>query len=630
MIKKTVYALPIVIAIIIASSCALLNRKTSQTPEITTAANDDKIAIDASVGSDKLEAPTVAPKNNPTAKKEVSANRKHNYGTYLAGRVAHIRHDLNKAADYYMVVSDNVPEKQMLPNQLYIMLTSQGRIDEAVKYAEIAQKKGDPSPFIYTITAINQTKQKKYQEAIDTISKCDNPFAKSIFNPLIAAWNYAGLGDAKQALKALEPLQENPPLRAIYLFNAGAINDYLGNNKAAAAHYAALLKIKHMELAVFPLQVINNFYIRNQEPDKAMAAANMAVNKNNLMMTTILNDIKKMDTSTTPILSSPDIGISDALFSISLLLQQDNSNNSDLSMLFASLSSYANPNYPLPHMLTADILEKKELFSEANLAYNKIPSDSYAYYTAQFQIGKNLLRLNKAEEAKKVFLRLYDEYPPNPDIFTNLGEVARINQKYDEAAQYYQKAIDGYPENYRNELWPLYFAIGISYGAAGNNDLAEQYLRKVLEIKPNRMTQNHLAYILLQQNKNIEEAFELIVSAYNSSSDEGTITDSLGWAFYKIGNYNQAIKYLEKASDQSPSETIIYDHLGDAYWQNGRKREAEFQWNHALGLKDETGEFDREKTLQKLQSGLEKPIIPTFDSAKVEEQIKKLKQKEEN
>ena len=177
-------------------------------------------------------------------------------------------------------------------------------------------------------------------------------------------------------------------------------------------------------------------------------------------------------------------------------------------------------------------------------------------------------------------------------------------------------------------MWPLYFAIGISYGAAGINDLAERYLRKVLELRPNRMTQNHLGYILLQQNKNLDEAFELIVSAYNPNAADGTVTDSLGWAFYKTGNYEQAVRYLEKASDQAPSEAVIYDHLGDAYWQVGRTREAAFQWNHALGLKDDTGEFNRQATLKKLENGLEKPVLPAFDQKKIEKQIERLKTKE--
>ncbi len=596
-IEKAAYVLSILIGIVVANSCTLFNIPQQTAPAVSTLE----------------QAPT--------------AEGKQNYGSYLAGRVAHIRHNLNKAADYYKNAVDFVPDKQMLPSQLYIILTSQGRIDEAVAYAQMARKKGDESPFIDTIEAINLIKHGEYQKAIDTIGKTNNPIAVTFFNPLISAWSHAGLKDAKKATKALAPLAANAAFRPLYLFHAGAINDYLGNTKAAEAHYTALMNIRHMELAVFPLQVISNFYLRRAEPDKALRVAGLALNKDNLMMKTVIDDIKKADSNIEPILKQPETGLADALFSIALLLQQDGS-NADLSILFASLSSYCSPEYPLPRLLAADILEKRKLYAEANQAYRHIGPESYAYYTALFQTAKNLMQTDNTAEAEKIFRRLYTDYPPNPDILTNLGEIARIEGRYDEAAKFYQKAIDRYPSDSVTETWPLHFAIGISHGAAGRNDLAEKHLRKVLKLKPNRMTQNHLGYTLLQQNKKLEEAFELIVSAYNPKVADGTVTDSLGWAFYKIGDYEQAVRYLEAASNQAPSEAVIYDHLGDAYWQVGRKREAVFQWNHALRLKDNTGEFERQLTLKKLESGLEKPAIPSFDAKQIEKQVERLKAKE--
>ncbi len=101
------------------------------------------------------------------------------------------------------------------------------------------------------------------------------------------------MNDGPAALKALAPLGENEAFKPLYFFHAGAINDYLGNTKAAAAHYTALMNIKHMELAVFPLQVIANFYLRQNEPDKALSATRNAVNKNNLMMKSVIEDPQK-------------------------------------------------------------------------------------------------------------------------------------------------------------------------------------------------------------------------------------------------------------------------------------------------------------------------------------------------
>ncbi len=598
MIEKAAYLLSIFIGIIVANSCACFMPQQDINENIAqTKINDD------------------------------DDNNYHNYGSYLAGRIAILRHDLNTAADYYKQSVPYAPDKQMLPSQLYIILTSQGRIDEAVKYADLAYNQGDKSPFIYTIKAINLIKNGKYQEAIEVINKSDFPAAKNFFSPLISAWTYAALNDQENAVKALLPLTKNSTLLPFYIFHAGAINDYLGNTTEAQQHYTSLMQLNNMELPIFSLQVIANFYLRQGEPDKALRAASFAINKDNLMMKTIIDNIKKSNTNVQPILQSPEIGLADGLFNIAVIIHQDD-NNDDLAILFASLASYCSPDYPLPQLLIATILEERELYEQANKTYANISTDSYAYYNALFHTAKNLIRLGKNDQAEKIFKKLYDIYPPNPDILTNLGEIARINGRYQDAIYFYQQAIDYYPQNDIADIWPLYFAIGLSYSSAGDNAKAEDYLRKVLKIKPNKITQNHLGYILLLQNKNIEEAFDLIISAYNPTIDDGSVTDSIGWAFYQLGYYDKAVEYLEKASNLAPSEAVICDHLGDAYWQVGRKREARFQWNHALNLKDHSGEFNRQTTEEKIKQGLKSPLIQPFDKNKINEQITQLEKKE--
>ncbi len=67
--------------------------------------------------------------------------------------------------------------------------------------------------------------------------------------------------------------------------------------------------------------------------------------------------------------------------------------------------------------------------------------------------------------------------------------------------------------------------------------------------------------------------------------DDGYIVDSLGWAYFRLGNYDEAVKQLERAVELKPEDPTINDHLGDAYWRVGRTLEAHFQWAHARDLK---------------------------------------------
>jgi Flp pilus assembly protein TadD len=84
--------------------------------------------------------------------------------------------------------------------------------------------------------------------------------------------------------------------------------------------------------------------------------------------------------------------------------------------------------------------------------------------------------------------------------------------------------------------------------------------------------------------------------------------DSLGWAYYRLGRYDEAVNELEKAIDLKPSDPVINDHLGDAYWRVGRRLEAQFQWNHARDLGADPEDMPR--ILDKIKNGLsDKPAV---------------------
>jgi Flp pilus assembly protein TadD len=86
--------------------------------------------------------------------------------------------------------------------------------------------------------------------------------------------------------------------------------------------------------------------------------------------------------------------------------------------------------------------------------------------------------------------------------------------------------------------------------------------------------------------------------------EDGYIVDSLGWVYYRLGRFEEAVEELEIAIELRPNDPVINDHLGDAYWQVGRRHEARYQWQRALSFKPEA---DQVAPIQaKLQNGLKK------------------------
>jgi tetratricopeptide (TPR) repeat protein len=125
---------------------------------------------------------------------------------------------------------------------------------------------------------------------------------------------------------------------------------------------------------------------------------------------------------------------------------------------------------------------------------------------------------------------------------------------------------------------------------------------------------NYLGYSWVDQGLHMSEGMDMIRRAVDQRPDDGYIVDSLGWAYYRIGNYDEAVKNLERAVELKPEDPTINDHLGDAYWHVGRTLEAHFQWSHAKDLKPDPE--DLPKIEAKLKNGLPSDASSAADAAK--------------
>ena len=108
----------------------------------------------------------------------------------------------------------------------------------------------------------------------------------------------------------------------------------------------------------------------------------------------------------------------------------------------------------------------------------------------------------------------------------------------------------------------------------------------------------------------------LVIAAPVSALAQQAPTDPLSRArqLYNAGNYDEAVKHLERAVELKPDDPTINDHLGDGYWKTGRFLEAQFQWSHAKDLKPEPEEL--EKIQLKLKNGLAEETSSAADASK--------------
>ena len=563
-----------------------------------------------------------SPRHKNSALSEQSSQTKP-YGAYLAGRVAHLRRDFNKASDYYIRSLKIDPDNKELVAKLYLILVSQGRIDEAALYARQITQSGKSDNFANTVIAIQQMHNGAYAESISTLGNFDNIAYKDFIAPLLRAWSYAGLNKPDAALKELATLRKEPGFKSIYHFHAGMINDYFNRNREAQKHYETIIKEEDLEMSLRTLQVISNFYLRTQQKDKALQIVNSVSNEKTTaeILKSFINDVREADPKdTSAIITNPNIGAAEALFSIAATFRYDEV--LDVAHMFISLAVYENPHYDLAKLLLANILEDRAMYAEANKVYDTIEEDSHSYYAAQLKMANNLIKQNDFDGAELLLKALAIDYD-NAQIYLDLGDILRMKNRPQEAIKYYERAIEKTHDH--GSLWVLYYALGVSYDQNEQWKKAEKALEKSLSLSNEHyLVLNYLGYSWIKQGKNVDKAFEMIVKAFNQAPDDPNINDSLGWALYNMGYYTMAVPYMEKAAETSPSNAVISDHLGDVYWFARRKNEARFQWRHALSLKDDTGELDVDAVHKKLEEGLKKEPELSYDKELVEKHIRSL------
>lgn len=178
----------------------------------------------------------------------------------------------------------------------------------------------------------------------------------------------------------------------------------------------------------------------------------------------------------------------------------------------------------------------------------------------------------------------------------------RSRKEYKEAVGIYTKAIALIKEPTRRN-WSVFYFRGICEERAKDWPSAEKDLQKALELYPDQpAVLNYLGYSWVEQGINLDKAIKMIRRAVELQPNDGYIVDSLGWAQYKLGHYQEASDALERAIELKPEDPVINDHLGDIYWKVGRELEARFQWRHARDNNPEPEDLVRIE--DKLKNGL--------------------------
>ena len=208
--------------------------------------------------------------------------------------------------------------------------------------------------------------------------------------------------------------------------------------------------------------------------------------------------------------------------------------------------------------------------------YLGVKSGEYAF-DAQLRIGVLLAVLGKPDEGLAKLAALAEEQT-NWDLrvkaYLAQGEILRSEKRFEEGVEMYSRAL-----RQKRDDTTLLYARGLMAEKVDRLDMTEADLRKVISKEPdNANALNALGYTLADRTSRYKEAREYIKRAAALVPDDPAILDSLGWVSYRLGEMDEALKWLSKAFEKL-EDAEIAAHYGEVLWYTNQKEKAREVWN---------------------------------------------------
>ena len=484
---------------------------------------------------------------------------------------------------------------------LYTLVNS-GNLKEAYNYSKKLEKQKLDSFESYLIIGIYHLNNSDLEQAQKYFLKAKKKNSRFVINNYVlsslynwSSFKYNNLNQASLELEKLDKRFENlKKIQEVFLncfFNSpntkNLFNDLISNEKIDFSRYnyfyASYLKsqgkieeakeILNSALKLYPRNLLLNQYKLDIIKNKNISVFNCQ--DTNHVIAEILY-------ITANALSSQSIYV--------------------LSNFYLNLAKYLNKDFHSYDTLTAENFYQVDNLKKAKETYKSLSKKGKAFqWHASKQLAKIFIQEEDLEKALEILSNAYDNlnYKDIHEIF-DYAEFLKNNEKFEESILYYTKVIDKVKEDH-----PLYAEStdgrGIAYERTGQWEKAERDLLDSLKANPEQAyVINYLAYSWIEQGVKIEKSLDMLEKANNLRSNDPYITDSLGWALFKLQRYEESKNYLQLAVKLLPGDPIVNDHYGDVLWKSGKQLQARYYWNYVLNL---------EKTEEDLKKAVEEKLI---------------------
>ena len=527
-----------------------------------------------------LSACATVPPPGPTPLKAVAEtpppDHSSAYGLYLAGEVAMESNDSHAAADFFGQAKQSNPDASFLKERAFIAALMSGDVSRA---AALAPGDGEGEASSQALGALVQ--------AVDALADGDGAKAYArlsaptsgppVFgaSSLLKPWAAAAADRMSDAVTM--PAANDKLLHLIAGLDQAQLFERAHRYDEAETAFKALMSQRAMQPITGPAYGV--FLERRGRRKEALAVYDQMIADDPSNASVAAARTRVMSRGSAPAQVTLREGAAQALMVPAGAAVADKQN--ELGLMYLHLILRLDPNRDDAWMAAGDVMALMSDARSARGAYEQVGPKSPSYVEARSRLAWSYQADDK-EAALKIARETAAARPDSIPAQRTLAYLLHADERFDDAI----KALGPLIANSKARPdWQLYYMRGVALERTGHWPEAQLDLDKALSVRPDEpQVLNYLGYSWVNRGQRVKDGLALIQKAVDSQPDEGAFVDSLGWAYYRLGDYSQAVTTLEHAVVLDAGDAEINDHLGDAYWRVGRRDEAKFQWSAVLTL----------------------------------------------
>ena len=524
--------------------------------------------------------------------------RPNQVGSFLSSKFARSITDIDKAAYYAQYsYSQNTAASGLGIIALEALLAN-GQIKEAIPIGIKISNEVPEITLAQYLKVLDSLDSNNFNKTLELLRKVSPNGIDTYILPILQTWAAAGSNQQTGGLQIIKDQAERGVLEPIYDYHSALINEFIGNSEAAKINYSNIIKKSNNASAQVYLSAAEFFKRNNNQGllDKTIAKLERLKPYSNELFL-----LKNSNVSPSKKINNVKDGIAEIFLNSAEILFNEGLDRQ--ALIYGQIALYLSPNLDSASYLLGKIFRSINNNERAVKYLKNIKDNSSIFYDAKITYAEIIYDIEGTEKSFAILNKLHKLHPENINLSRSIAELFYKSENFDKSIEYYD-LIFSKIEKIEFKHWPLFYSSGIALERGKKWERAEKQFLMALKFVPdNPQVLNYLGYSWIDQGININAAMEMIVKAAEQRPSDGYIIDSLGWAFYQIGQYEEAVIKLEKAVELT-SDSIIIDHLGDALFYSGRKIEAVFQWKRAL-------EFEpSEEMTNKIKEKIEGTIIP--------------------